>query len=105
MTDAAVAPPTRGERLHPLYLLTGMGKVIKGAWGIAVGGAYLAFQDKLGLALLLLGGFVVLSMGSLLVRWLTFEYRLEDDQLRVEQGVLNRSSRSIPFDRVTDVDI
>ena len=105
MNEAAIAKPSRGERLHPLFLLTGLGKVIKGAWGIAFGGAYLAFQDKLGLALLLLGGFVALSMVSLLVRWLTFEFRLEDDQLRVEQGVLNRSSRSIPFDRVTDVDI
>ena len=99
------APAERGERLHPLFLLTGLGKVIKGAWGIVAGGAYLAFQGRLGLALLLLAAFVVLSMVSLLVRWLTFEYRLEEDQLRVEQGLLNRSSRSIPFDRVTDVDI
>ena len=105
MTEAAIGVTARGERLHPLFLLTGLGKVIKGAWGIVVGGAYLAFQDKLGLALLLLGGFIVFSAVSLLVRWMTFEYRLEEDQLRIEQGLLNRSSRSIPFDRVTDVDI
>ena len=105
MTDAALAVPSRGERLHPLYLLTGLGKVVKGAWGVLAGGAYLAVQDKLGLALLLFGGFVLLSTASLFIRWLTFEYRLEDDQLRIEQGLLNRSSRTIPFDRVTDVDI
>ena len=105
MSEAAIAQPARGERLHPLYLLTGLGKVLRGAWGIVAGGAYLALQDKLGLALLLFGGFVLLSAASLLVRWLTFEYRLENDQLRVEQGLINRSSRSIPFDRVTDVDI
>jgi len=105
MTDAALAPPARGERLHPLYLVTGLGKVVKGAWGVLAGGAYLAVQDKLGLALLLFGGFVLLSTASLFIRWLTFEFRLEDDQLRIEQGLLNRSSRTIPFDRVTDVDI
>jgi putative membrane protein len=105
MTETALAAPVRGERLHPLYLLTGLGKVVKGAWGVLAGGAYLAVQDKLGLALLLFGGFVLLSLASLLVRWLTFEFRLEDDQLRIEQGLLNRSSRTIPFDRVTDVDI
>lgn len=105
MSEAAIAGPARGERLHPLFLVTGLGKVIKGAWGILAGGAYLALQDKVGLALLLLGGFVALSAVSLLVRWLTFEFRLEDDQLRIEQGLINRSSRSIPFDRVTDVDI
>ena len=105
MTVTALADPGRGERLHPLYLLTGLGKVVKGAWGILAGGAYLAVQDKLGLALLLFGGFILLSTASLFIRWLTFEFRLEDDQLRIEQGLLNRSSRTIPFDRVTDVDI
>ena len=105
MTDTALAAEARGERLHPLYLLTGLSKVLKGAWGILAGGAYLAVQDKLGLALLLLGGFVLLSTASLFIRWLTFEFRVEDDQLRIEQGLLNRSSRTIPFDRVTDVDI
>ncbi len=105
MTDVALAAPARGERLHPLYLLTGLGKVVRGAWGILAGGAYLAVQNQLGLALLLFAGFVLLSMASLLIRWLTFEYRLEDDQMRIEQGLLNRNSRTIPFDRVTDVDI
>ncbi|QIK95246.1 PH domain-containing protein [Sphingomonas sp. HDW15A] len=106
MTDAALATaPVRGERLHPLYLLTGLGKVVRGAWGVLAGGAYLAVQDKLGLALILFGGFVLLSTASLFIRWLTFEFRVEDDQLRIEQGLLNRSSRTIPFDRVTDVDI
>ncbi|WP_118855928.1 PH domain-containing protein [Sphingomonas mesophila] len=109
MTDAAVpaaaAPAGRGERLHPLYLLTSLPKVIKGAWGIIAGGAYLAFQDKLGLALLLLGAFLLFSIGGSLVRWLTFRFQLDDDELRVESGLINRSSRSIPFDRVTDVDI
>ena len=105
MNDTALATPARGERLHPLYLLTGLGKVVKGAWGILAGGAYLAFQDKLGLALILFSGFVLFSTASLFLRWLTFEFRLEDDQLRIEQGLLNRNSRTIPFDRVTDVDI
>jgi len=106
MSDAALAaPPDRGERLHPLYLLTGLGKVVKGAWGVLAGGAYLALQDKTGLALILFGAFIAFSLVSLLARWLTFEFRVEDDQLRIEQGLLNRSSRSIPFDRVTDVDI
>ena len=90
MTEAALATaPARGERLHPLYLLTGLGKVVRGAWGVLAGGAYLAVQDKLGLALLLFAGFILLSIASLFIRWLTFEFRLEDDQLRVEQGVLS----------------
>ncbi|MEP7315166.1 MAG: PH domain-containing protein [Sphingomicrobium sp.] len=93
------------ERLHPLFLLTGTGKVLRGAWGLIVGGAYLAFKDRWGIAFLLLGGFVVVSLVSLLIRWLTFEYRIGEHELRIDQGLLSRSSRAIPFDRVTDVDI
>lgn len=106
MSDAAtvaVEPP--GERLHPLFLLTGLGKVIRGAWGIAVGGAFFAFNNRPGTAILLVGGFIVLSLVSLLVKWLTFEFRLDAHELRIDQGLLSRSSRAIPFDRVTDVDI
>lgn len=106
MTAAApVTVEPAGERLHPFFLLTGLGKVARGAWGIAVGGAYLAFSDRLGLALLLLGGFVIVSIASLVVKWLTFEFRLDANELHIDQGLLSRSSRAIPFDRVTDVDI
>ncbi len=97
-----LSPP---ERLHPLFLLTGTGKVMRGAWGLVAGGAYLAIKDRWGIALLLLGGFVIFSLVSLLIRWLTFEYRIGDHELRIDQGLLSRSSRAIPFDRVTDVDI
>lgn len=108
MTQAALEAPVAdppGEKLHPLYLLTGLGKVARNAWGLIAGGAILALRDQTGLAVLLFSGFVLLSAASLLVRWLTFEYRLGEHEIRVDQGLLNRSSRAIPFDRVTDVDI
>lgn len=108
MTGAALAEPAEtapAERLHPLYLLTGLGKVARNAWGLLAGGAILALRDQAGLAILLFAGFVLLSMISLLVRWLTFEYRVGGHEIRVDQGLLSRSSRAIPFDRVTDVDI
>jgi putative membrane protein len=101
---AAIADP-KGERLHPLFLVTGLQRVVRNAWGFLVGGAFLAFQDKMGLALLLLTGVAVLTLGGLLVKWLTFTYRLDEDELHIDQGLISRSSRAIPFDRVTDVDI
>lgn len=96
---------TRGERLHPLYLLTGLKEVAKNAWSILVGGAFFAFQGKLGIALLIMGAIVAFTVIRLLVKWLTFEYRLDADELHIDQGLISRSSRAIPFDRVTDVDI
>ena len=108
MNEAAIEAPAAdppGEKLHPLYLLTGLGKVARNAWGLIAGGAILALRDQMGLALLLLAGFTLLSAVSLLVRWLTFEFRVGEHEIRVDQGLVSRSSRAIPFDRVTDVDI
>ena len=100
--DAELGPP---ERLHPLYLITGLGKAFKGAWGLAVGGIALGTQGRWGLVVVIAIGFVALSVGSLLLKWLKLEYRVGADEIRIDSGFLSRTSRAIPFDRVTDVDL
>ena len=102
MTSAGLGPP---ERLHPLYLITGLGKALRGAWGLVAGTAVFVTQGRWWLAAALGVGFVILSVGSLLLKWLKLEYRVGDDELRIDSGFLNRTSRAIPFDRVTDVDL
>ncbi|RRQ52700.1 PH domain-containing protein [Sphingorhabdus wooponensis] len=45
---------------------------------------------------------------SLFFRWLAwrrFRYHVGDDDIRVEKGVLSRTARSIPYDRIQDVSI
>ena len=95
----------KAERLHPLYLITGLGKSFRGAWGLAVAGIALGTQGKLLIAILLGLGFVALSVGSLLLKWLKLEYRVGASEIQIDSGFLSRTSRSIPFDRVTDVDL
>lgn len=102
VADAATAPV---ERLHPLYLVTGLGKALKGAWGLIAGMAVLGSQGKWWLVAVVAVGYVLLSIASLLLTWLKFDYRVGADELRIDSGVLSRNSRAIPFDRVTDVDI
>ena len=67
----AVALPTSNERLgpperlHPLYLLTGLGQALRGAWGMLAAGAYFASQGRwviVGLMALLFAG---CSIGAL----------------------------------------
>ena len=41
--DQLLGPP---ERMHPLYLLTGIGKSLKGAWGLLAAAAVLGSQDR-----------------------------------------------------------
>lgn len=93
------------ERLHPLYLVTGLGKAIKGAWGIAIGGAVVASRDQWALAYLIVGGSLLLSVAAIFVKWLKLEYRVGRDEIRIDTGLISRQSRVIPFDRVTDIDI
>lgn len=110
MSDAATVPTTQDllgppERLHPLYLLTGLGQALKGAWGMLAAGAYFAAQGSwfvVGLMALL---FCAFSIGALYIRWLKFEYRVGQHEIRIDSGFLSRTSRAIPFDRVTDVDL
>lgn len=98
----ALGPP---ERLHPLYLLTGLGQSVRSAWGMLAGGAVLAAQGQWWIAGLLVIGSAVLSIGALFLRWLKLEYRVGAHEIRIDSGLFSRTSRAIPFDRVTDVDL
>ena len=102
MSETAFGPP---ERLHPLFLITGLGKALKGAWGLAAGVAVLGSQGRWWLVVLIVAAFLIFSVGLLLFTWLKFEYRVGADELRIDSGFLSRTSRAIPFDRVTDVDL
>ena len=74
MTDA-VALPTSGdllgppERLHPLYLLTGLSQTARGAWGLMAGGAVLASQGRWWIAIALVVGSALNSDAIVAVRF------------------------------------
>lgn len=97
-----LGPP---ERLHPLYLLTGLGQALKGAWGMLALGALFASQGRWWTLAIMSVLFVIFSIGSLYLRWLKLEFRVGAHELRIDSGWLSRTSRAIPFDRVTDVDL
>jgi putative membrane protein len=69
--------------------------------------AALAFSSKTGLNGALYGA-AALGAALLAVKWLVwrrFRYGLGATEIVIESGVLHRNRRSIPFDRVQDVDI
>ena len=100
--DAAVGPP---ERLHPLFLLTGLGGSLRGIVGGYAAIGYLAVSGRLMTALYgALALFGALGIGILLY-WRRFEYRVGESEIRIDSGIVSRTHRSIPFDRIHDVDI
>jgi len=97
-----LGPP---ERLHPLYLLTGIGRRLRGVAGAYAAMIYLAAKGLLTAAIIGAVAVLLFSMGALYLYWKRFAYRVAPSEIRIDSGVLTRTHRSIPFDRVQDVDI
>jgi putative membrane protein len=100
--DAAVGAP---ERLHPLFLLTGLGGSLRGLIGAYAGIIYLAAKGWLTTALLGALGVLIFSGVALFLYWKRFQFRVGANEIRIDSGIVSRTHRSIPFDRVQDVDI
>jgi putative membrane protein len=99
---AALGPP---ERLHPLSLLASLRASLKGMWGMFAAGGYFAVQGHWLLLVGMFGIFALLSVGAALLRWLNFSFRVGEREIRIDSGLLNRTHRSIPFDRIQDVTV
>ena len=93
------------ERLHPLFLLSGLGGSLRGMAGGYAAIGYLAVSGRASTALL--AGIALLAFValSLFLYWTRFEYRVGSDEIRIDSGIFSRTHRSIPFDRIQDVDI
>ncbi|MEO6581329.1 MAG: PH domain-containing protein [Sphingomicrobium sp.] len=100
--DRAVGGP---ERLHPLFLVTGLGSSLRGLAGGYAFLGYLAVSGRAGSALLAALALLAFLAGSLFVYWTRFEFRVGSHEIRIDSGILSRTNRSIPFDRIQDVDI
>src|SRR5215204_3980952 len=101
--DAAVGPgvPVEGEgrrRLHvlsPVFFATGHALRL---WPLA-----LLVAARRQFWLLFLGALVLLAWST--IEWLRRTYELESGALRLEEGVLARKLRAVPFDRIQQVDL
>ncbi len=100
--DQAVGAP---ERLHPLYLVSGLGSNLRQLVGAYVAVGYFAATGSWRTAALMLGGISFVVVVGLFLTWRRFEFRVGTNEIRIDSGILNRLHRSIPFDRIQDVDI
>lgn len=106
MSEAApTADQAPVERLHPLALLSGIGRAVRNVVGGIAAGGFLAVQGRLGVALMIFAGIAVMTLGGLFLHWRRFSFRVGSDAIRIDSGILSRNQRTIPFDRVADVSI
>jgi putative membrane protein len=96
------AAPSDWQRLHPLSPVVRGGRAT-----IAIGFLLLpiAFgRDTLGSAVPQLVIIAVLALGGF-VSWLVTRWRIEDDDLRIETGLLRRQSLRFPLAQVQAIDV
>ena len=111
MSGVSAAPEaidTSGEtarRTAPLSVLVGTAQSVQSAifpalvLMVSMGGSRVWIGLAAGLALAALGSaFAYLS-------WRRLTYTIRDQDIRVESGVLSRSARSVPYERIQDVSL
>jgi putative membrane protein len=101
MPSEILSQPIFEGRLHPLTLLFGL---LKGLRGIIPIIPLIFFGNRwtfAGILLIVFMGTVI----SVLARYFSFSYRIEGNELITEQGVLARKHRSIPLERVQEIRI
>jgi putative membrane protein len=100
--SATLGPP---ERLHPISLLSSLAGSVRGMWGMFAAGGYFAIQGHWFLLVAMVVLYTVFSLGAAVLRWTNFSYCVGEREIRIDSGLLNRTHRSLPFDRIQDVTI
>lgn len=95
----------RARRLHPVIPLVTLIRQIPELLLPMVGVAAVSDGETLATPLLAVGGLLALVLAYQVLAWWRFTYTLMPDEIYIESGVLSRNRRSIPWDRVQDVEI
>lgn len=92
----AGGPEATGSRLHPAVMLI---------WPLGQVGPLLLLLVVGALSLPVAAVLLIASAVASVVRYLRFTWRVEEDALVIEQGLLQRQRRVIPLERIQTVDL
>ena len=101
----AVSATVADRHVHPGTIVLKFVKELPST--VLAAPAALAFTTDMGLSgfLLLVPVLAAVMIGLNWLAWSRFRYGVGERDIVIEKGILNRTRRSIPFDRVQDVDI
>ena len=88
LDEPTAAPPLTAdeapaERLHPLALLSGLGRAVRNLVGGIAAGGYFAFQGQTFVALMMLGSVLLVTPIALFIHWRRFSFRVGSDAIRI----------------------
>jgi putative membrane protein len=98
---------THPQRTAPLGVLLG---ALSAGRGAIISAAAIAFSgiggpERIWLALGIFVAAAVIGTGAAFVKWRRFTYTIGEQDIRVESGVLSRTARSVPYERIQDVSL
>lgn len=106
----AASDPSAWRTLHPASVLVNLlptaWRALRSLWPIAlalfIGGAR---RDVALIDLLLVGTLLVVPVARTVVHWFTLRYRVDAGHLVIRTGLLNRQVRTIPPERIQNVEL
>ena len=90
------------QRLHPISLLFGMLAVLRST---LVPLLFVTFAGPGYFVGFMAVPIVVMAMIGPLLRYWAYRYRLDEDELVVREGILQRNERNIPYARIQNIDL
>jgi putative membrane protein len=103
----AAALRFQGEerRLHPATLMLAIPKLGPQSLNMLPAFAAIGVTGNWAWIVPAILAFLILSLISSLISWLRFTWRVDEDDIAITSGVFSRNHRTIPFDRIQDVNI
>jgi putative membrane protein len=101
MNGAAARP----RRLHPIIPLITLIKQLPELFVPILGVIAFARDEGLGTLVPAVGGLLAVFLAFRVLAWWRFTYTLLPNEMYIESGIVSRNRRSIPWDRVQDVEI
>lgn len=95
-----------GQRLHPLGLIAGLiGGLPQLIFPMFAAVFGTGSRNRPELIPIVIFAVLLVSLFFRWLAWLRTHYHVGDDDIRIERGILSRSARSIPYDRIQDVSV
>lgn len=103
--SSVITELSKPQRLHPAAMFFNLITVLKETiLGLGIG-LILTLKESVFYFLLFVTVFIVLLLIYSIISWFRFTYRVEENELRIEQGVFIRKKRYISINRIHKIDV
>ncbi|GAA0431598.1 PH domain-containing protein [Lentibacillus halophilus] len=95
---------SEAKRLHPAAILFNLIKTVRELFVVIIAGS-ISFWDNWLIFVPITAGFLILFLIIAILTWYRYTYRVENNELRIEYGILIRKKRFISKNRIQSIDL